>query len=49
MCVLEKEKEHIGPSMNPNPPSLGSQALEDSQSPRRLTIAIENKLIQVNK
>jgi hypothetical protein len=29
--------------------SLGSQALEDSQSHQRLTIATENKHIQTNK
>jgi hypothetical protein len=29
--------------------SLGSQVLEDSQSRWRLTIAIENKQLQINK
>jgi hypothetical protein len=58
MCILEKESEHIGSIWSrvtclalslAAAQSLGSRALEDSQSPRRLTIAKGKKKLQINK
>jgi hypothetical protein len=58
MCIPEKEREHIGSIWSrvtclalllATAQSLGSQALEDSESYRLLTIATGNKDIQTNK
>ncbi len=58
MCILEREREHIGTKWSrvtclalplAAAQSLESQVLEDSQSRWRLTIAIGNKQLQTNK
>jgi hypothetical protein len=56
--VYTRERKHIGIKWSrvtclalplAAAQSLGSQALEDSQSRWRLTIATENKQLQINK
>jgi hypothetical protein len=59
ICILEKEREHIGSIWSRvtglAPPLAAAQSLEcrapgDSQSLQRLTVAIENKQYkQINK
>jgi hypothetical protein len=56
--VYNRERKHIGTKWSrvtclalplAAAQSLGSQIHEDSQSRRRLTIATENKQLQINK